>query len=66
MLQKELQSLGLTEGEAKAYVALLGLGSSTVGPIAKKSSILYSAILFYRKQVTSSPHYYGTRPEYLN
>jgi predicted transcriptional regulator len=40
----ELESLGLTEGEAKAYVALLEIGVSTVGPIAKKSGISYSKI----------------------
>lgn len=44
MLEKDLESFGLTVGEAKAYIALIVLGPSTVGPIAKKSSISYSKI----------------------
>jgi len=41
---EELHQLGLTKGEAKVYVALLQLGSSTVGPIVKKASVAYSNI----------------------
>lgn len=44
MIEEELQSLGLTKGETKAYLAMLELGPSTVGPIAKKSGISYSKI----------------------
>jgi len=44
MIEQELMSLGLTEGEAKAYIAMIETGSSTVGPIAKKSGISYSKI----------------------
>jgi len=44
MIEKELQSIGLTIGESKAYISLLEIGSSTVGPIAKKSGISYSKI----------------------
>ena len=44
MIEQHLQGLGLTEGESKAYVSMLSLGSSTVGPIAKKSGISYSKI----------------------
>jgi len=40
----ELLKVGLTEGEAKAYLALSELGSCTVGPIVKKSGIAYSNI----------------------
>ena len=40
----ELLKLGLTEGEAKVYVALIELGSSTAGPIVKKSHVAYSNI----------------------
>jgi sugar-specific transcriptional regulator TrmB len=36
--------LGLTEGEAKVYAALLELGSSSVGPVTKKSGVSYSNI----------------------
>ena len=41
---KELMELGLTQGEAKVYLALSELGSSTVGPVVKKSSVAYSHI----------------------
>ncbi|PIN91457.1 hypothetical protein COU57_00425 [Candidatus Pacearchaeota archaeon CG10_big_fil_rev_8_21_14_0_10_32_14] len=40
----DLQNIGLTKGEAKVYVALSGLGSSTVGPIVKKSGVAYSKV----------------------
>lgn len=40
----ELLKAGLTEGEAKVYLALSELGSSTVGPVVKKSGIAYSNI----------------------
>ncbi|MDP2946909.1 MAG: helix-turn-helix domain-containing protein [Nanoarchaeota archaeon] len=39
-----LLKIGLTEGEAKVYLALVELGSSTVGPIVKKSKVAYSNI----------------------
>ena len=41
---RELLKIGLTDGEAKVYLALLELGSSTVGPVVKKSGIAYSNI----------------------
>ena len=41
---RELVKVGLTEGEAKVYLALLELGSSTVGPIVKRSGVAYSNI----------------------
>ena len=44
MIKEDLQKIGLTEGEARAYIAMLELGSSTVGPIAKKSGISYSKV----------------------
>lgn len=40
----ELLKVGLTEGEAKVYLALSELGSSTVGPVVKKSGVAYSNI----------------------
>lgn len=40
----DLLKLGLTEGEARVYIALMSLGSSTVGPIVKKSGVAYSNI----------------------
>lgn len=40
----ELLNIGLTDGEVKVYLALSELGSSTVGPIVKKSGIAYSNV----------------------
>ena len=40
----ELLRIGLTEGEAKIYVALLELGPSSVGPIRKRTKISHSNI----------------------
>src|SRR3989338_2518367 len=39
-----LSKIGLTNAEAKAYLALLDLGQSTVGPIAKRANVSYSKI----------------------
>ena len=39
-----LIKLGFTDGEAKTYLALIEIGSSTVGPLAKKTGIAYSKI----------------------
>jgi sugar-specific transcriptional regulator TrmB len=43
-MKDELQTLGLTEGEARTYLALLKIGSTTVGPLVKESKISYSKI----------------------
>lgn len=43
-MKDELKKLGLTEGESKAYISLLKLGSSTVGPIVNNSKVSYSKI----------------------
>ncbi|MEK6926471.1 MAG: helix-turn-helix domain-containing protein [Nanoarchaeota archaeon] len=40
----ELVKVGLTDGETKVYLALIELGSSTVGPIVKRSKVAYSNI----------------------
>src|SRR3989338_8276725 len=40
----DLLKIGLTEGEAKIYVALLELGPSSVGPIKKRTKISHSNI----------------------
>jgi len=39
-----LLKVGLTEGEAKVYISLSELGSTTVGPIVKSSKVAYSNI----------------------
>lgn len=44
MIKKCLIDLGFTDGESKAYLALCELGSSTVGPIVKRSKIAYANI----------------------
>lgn len=41
---EKLVGIGLTEGEAKTYLALLSLGSSTVGPIIEKSDVSASKV----------------------
>ena len=45
MNTENLQELGLSENEAKLYVALLELGPSTTGPIIKKTG-LYRVIVY--------------------
>jgi HTH-type transcriptional regulator, sugar sensing transcriptional regulator len=44
MIEHELEKIGLTRGEIKVYLALLGLGTSTAGPITTKSRISPSKI----------------------
>lgn len=39
MSTKLLREIGLTEGESRVYLALLGLGQTTTGPIVKKAGI---------------------------
>ena len=41
-----LKAAGLTDGEIKVYLALLEIGSSTIGPILEKSGII--PILFHQ------------------
>ena len=41
-----LEQIGLTNGEAKAYMALLRLGPTTTGPLAKQAQISRSKIYF--------------------
>ncbi len=45
MLIEELMELGLTKNEAKVYLALLELGSTTTGPLIKKSK-LYRVMVY--------------------
>lgn len=39
-----LEEIGLTEGEIKAYLALLAIGSNSTGPIAKYSGVSRSKL----------------------
>ncbi len=41
---EQLKGIGLTDGEAKVYLALSHLGSSTVGPIVKRAQVAYSNV----------------------
>ncbi|GAG26288.1 unnamed protein product, partial [marine sediment metagenome] len=41
---KILEEIGLTQGEIKTYLALLKLGSSSTGPIAKESQVSRSKL----------------------
>lgn len=44
-MQKDaLEKAGLSSGEARAYLAMLGLGDSSVGPIARESGVSRSKI----------------------
>jgi len=44
MVERHLENLGFTAGEEKAYIALLKLGSSTTGPIAKEAYVSRSKL----------------------
>ncbi|MBI4162646.1 MAG: hypothetical protein HY513_03105 [Candidatus Aenigmarchaeota archaeon] len=44
MQLRQLLEIGLTNGEAKVYTALLELGSTTTGPLVKKSGVAYSNV----------------------
>lgn len=43
-LINKLVNIGFTEGEAKTYIALLSVGTSTVGPIIDKSGVSASKV----------------------
>lgn len=43
---RTLENIGLTEGEIKTYIALLKLGSSSIGPIAKEGQVSSSKIYY--------------------
>lgn len=44
MNEKLLQEIGLTEGETKVYFALVKLGLTKSGPLAKESGVSYSKV----------------------
>ena len=44
MAERHLTNVGFTAGEEKAYIALLKLGSSTTGPIAKEAGVSRSKL----------------------
>ena len=39
MKPETLERIGLTQGESRTYLALLGLGQTTTGPIVEKSGV---------------------------
>ena len=39
-----LQEIGLTPGESKVYLALVKIGKTTTGPIAKESGVSASTL----------------------
>ena len=78
---KTLQTIGLTDGESKTYLALLSIGTSTVGPIVEKSGVSSSKVymildrLIHKGLVSivvknNKKHYTAAQPEkiidYLN
>jgi len=73
-MEKILESIGLTPGESRVYLALLELGFSTVSPISKKANVSMSKIYFIlegliRKGLVSSivknkvRHFNAANPE---
>ncbi|MGM5480578.1 MAG: TrmB family transcriptional regulator [Nanobdellota archaeon] len=44
ILIQEIETIGLTSGEARVYVSLVKLRESTVGPISKESGVAYSKV----------------------
>ncbi len=52
MEAEKLVRLGLTGGEASVYLALLESGSSTVGPVVKKSGVAYSNVYEILQRLT--------------
>ena len=44
MNTKILEDLGLTKGEVKVYLALIGLGETTSGPIVEQSGVSVSKV----------------------
>ena len=80
-LLETLQSIGLTDGESKTYLALLSIGTSTVGSIIEKSGVSSSKVymildkLIHKGLVSivvknKKKHYTSAQPEkivdYLN
>lgn len=76
MIEK-LKNLGLTDGEAKVYNAMLKKGSSTVGPLVKESGVAYSNIYEILERLINkglvshiikekTKHFQITNPENLN
>ncbi len=43
-MELSLQEIGLTEGETKVYLALLGLGATKTGPLAAKAGVSSSKV----------------------
>lgn len=43
-LEKALEAAGLTAGEARCYLALVELGASTAGPVAKRAKVSSSKV----------------------
>ena len=73
-MEKILEEIGLTPGEARVYLALLELGFSTVSPISKKAKVSISKIYtllegLIRKGLVSSiaknkvKHFKASNPE---
>ncbi len=54
METKILEEFGLTKGESQVYLALLELGESSVGEIAKKTNLQRSAIYFSLNRLIES------------
>lgn len=75
-LEKTLENLGLSEKEAKTYLALLELGTSTIKPIATSASIKRTAIYYFidrlvslglvtQTEINNRMHYSAVNPDRL-
>ena len=65
---KLLREIGLTEGESKVYLALIGLGQTTTGPIVKKAGVSTSKsykILSRLEEKGLSSHVYKNKIKYF-
>ncbi len=71
-----LKRIGLTNGESRVYLALLEVGSSTVGPVVKKSGVAYSNIYEILQRLigkglvsfiikNKTKYFQASNPEYL-
>ncbi len=63
-----LQKIGLTQGESKVYIAMLGLGQTTTGPIVRKAGVTTSKsykILARLEEKGLASHVYKNKVKYF-
>lgn len=68
-MEKYLQELGFTEGEEKVYLALLKLGSTSSGPVAKEAGVSRSKLYEILEKLTRKglvSHFKKNNVSYFN